>query len=162
MTIRNHPNVGARNPISCGLEGLLLVLCRAIESSVLTSVPELAWRPGRTALCVGFHVFVPGGCFHHVAISVCSRLVLRQFVRACGKDPAGFQLAAGGLPTGSRRAHIRGPTGSHKGAGGLAHVSRGAHLIFPFCCSMRDSIFSKSSMIQSGFASDRLSSWALP
>lgn len=165
LSINDHPQSskcrGAK-PYSLQLGRLLRVLCGGIESSVLTSVPELAWRPSRTALCVGFRVFVPGGCFHHVAISVCSRLVLRQFVPACGQEPAGFQLAAGGLPTGSRRAHIRGPVGSHKGAGGLAHVSRGAHLIFPFCCSMSDSIFSKSSMTQSGFASDRLSSWALP
>lgn len=111
MTIRNHPNVGARNPISCGLEGLLLVLCRAIESSVLTSVPELAWRPGLTALCVGFRVFVPGGCFHHVAISVYPRLVLRQFAPACGKDPVGSLLAADGLAYGGRRVCIRGPLG---------------------------------------------------
>lgn len=165
LSINDHPQSskcrGAK-PYFLQLGRLLRVLCRDIESSVLTSVPDPAWRPGLTALCIGFHVFVPGGCFYHVAISVYSRLVQRQFVPACGKDPAGFQLAAAGLAYGGRRAPNWQPPGLHKGAGGLAHVSRGAHLIFPFCCSMSDSIFSKSSMIQSGFASERLSSWALP
>ena len=122
LSINDHPQSskcrGAK-PYFLQLGRLLRVLCGGIESSVQTSIPELAWRPSRTALCVGFRVFVPGGYFHHVAISVCSRLVQWQFVPACGKEPAGSQLEAGGLPIGSRRAHIRGPVGSRMSAGVL-------------------------------------------
>ena len=122
LSINDHPQSskcrGAK-PYSLQLGRLLRVLCGGIESSVLTSVPEQAWRPCRTALCVGFRVFVPGGCFHHVAISVYSRLFQRKFVRACGKDPTGFQLAAGGLPYGGRWVCIRGPPSSRMSAGVL-------------------------------------------
>ena len=154
MTIRNHPNVGARSPIPCRLEGCSV-------SSAGASNPQyrhlsLSWHGNPAApLYVRFSRFRSGRM-----LPPCSDL---RLLTSCSTAVCpGLWKGARGLPTGSRRAFNWQPTGSHKGAGGLAHVSRGAHLIFPFSCSMSDSIFSKSSMIQSGFASDRLSSWALP
>lgn len=147
MTIRNHPNVGARSPISCSLKGCSV-------SSAGASNPQyrhlfLSWH-GDPAAPLYVSVFA---------------FSFRADASTMSRSPFAHVLFNGSLSRlveRSPRAPNWQPAGSHKGAGGLAHVSRGAHLIFPFCCSMSDSIFSKSSMIQSGFASERLSSWALP
>ena len=104
MTIRNHPNVGVRSPISCSLEGCSV-------SSAGASNPQyrhlfLSWHGDPAApLYVSVFAFsfradastMSRSPFAHVLFNgSLSRLVERS-PRASNWQPAGSQLAADGL-----------------------------------------------------------------